>query len=247
MKQHPVDGHRLLLEKGAVGEIPLDVCLHHHEKMDGSGYPDGLAGARHHPVCRMGAVCDVYDAITSNRPYKSGWDPGRIDPQDGRMEPGAFRRAGLPGFREKHRHLSGRFAGAARVRAAGRGGRAGAQIAPDAAGRSFRPRSQTYIPPEIIDLARPRVRDKIVGREDAAQWGIKDFDSCSGRRPDQAVSRSRAVSQASACSRVSPHISADGRSPAQQAGPAAPGGRTPRSASQPSDDGKLRRPTWPDC
>ena len=41
----------------------------------------------------------------------------------------------------------------------------------------FSTKSQTYIPPEIIDLARPRVRDKIVGREDAAQWGIKDFDS----------------------------------------------------------------------
>jgi len=136
MKQHPVDGHRLLLEKGAVGEIPLDVCLHHHEKMDGSGYPDGLAGDRITLFARMGAVCDVYDAITSNRPYKSGWDPAESIRRMAEWSRGAFRRAGLPGFREKHRHLSGRFAGAARVRAAGRGGRAGAQIAPDAAGQS---------------------------------------------------------------------------------------------------------------
>jgi putative nucleotidyltransferase with HDIG domain len=46
MKQHPVDGHRLLLERNAVGDIPLDVCLHHHEKMDGSGYPHRLPGER---------------------------------------------------------------------------------------------------------------------------------------------------------------------------------------------------------
>src|SRR3712207_9405546 len=66
---------------------------HHHEKMDGSGYPDKLNADSISLVARMSAVCDVYDAITSNRPYKAGWDPaesvsrmaswqGHFDPVD---------------------------------------------------------------------------------------------------------------------------------------------------------------------
>jgi HD-GYP domain-containing protein (c-di-GMP phosphodiesterase class II) len=64
-----------LLEGKGVSDIALDVCLHHHEKMDGSGYPHRLAAEDIGLFARMGAVCDVYDAITSNRPYKRGWDP----------------------------------------------------------------------------------------------------------------------------------------------------------------------------
>ena len=65
-----------LLEEGrGVGADVLDVCLHHHERPDGKGYPEGLSGDALTRIARMGAVCDVYDAITSNRPYKEGWDP----------------------------------------------------------------------------------------------------------------------------------------------------------------------------
>lgn len=65
----------MLVESGTVGERVLDVCLHHHGKIDGSGYPHGLKDAEISLFAKMGAVCDVYDAITSNRPYKAGWDP----------------------------------------------------------------------------------------------------------------------------------------------------------------------------
>ena len=75
IKSHPVEGHRMLLEGNSVSDIVLDVCLHHHEKVDGSGYPDKLTGDQISLYAKMGAVCDVYDAITSNRPYKAGWDP----------------------------------------------------------------------------------------------------------------------------------------------------------------------------
>ncbi len=75
MKTHPQHGYDMLLEGKGVGEIALDVTLHHHERPDGRGYPHGLTGEALTRVARMGAVCDVYDAITSNRPYKSGWDP----------------------------------------------------------------------------------------------------------------------------------------------------------------------------
>jgi HD-GYP domain-containing protein (c-di-GMP phosphodiesterase class II) len=94
VKQHPLKGHALLLQSGNVHPIALDVCLHHHERIDGGGYPHGLRGDQISLHARMGAICDVYDAITSNRPYKAGWSPavslrrmaewtrsGHLDPQ----------------------------------------------------------------------------------------------------------------------------------------------------------------------
>ncbi|MEQ8494553.1 MAG: HD-GYP domain-containing protein, partial [Gammaproteobacteria bacterium] len=93
MKSHPVAGHAMLVEGGTAGDLALDVCLHHHEKMDGTGYPHKLNDSNISLYARMGAVCDVYDAITSDRPYKAGWDPatairrmnewskGHFDPQ----------------------------------------------------------------------------------------------------------------------------------------------------------------------
>ena len=57
---------------GQVNPVTLDVVLHHHEKVDGTGYPHGLKGDEISLFARMGAVCDVYDAITSDRPYKKG-------------------------------------------------------------------------------------------------------------------------------------------------------------------------------
>ncbi|MDP2028831.1 MAG: HD-GYP domain-containing protein, partial [Thiobacillus sp.] len=70
MKSHPAEGHRMLLEGSGVSEVALDVCLHHHEKMDGSGYPDGLAGDAIPISARIMALADVFDALISLRVYK---------------------------------------------------------------------------------------------------------------------------------------------------------------------------------
>ncbi|HQO29005.1 MAG TPA: HD-GYP domain-containing protein, partial [Accumulibacter sp.] len=75
IKTHPREGHQMLLDGQGVDDNTLDVVLHHHEKIDGSGYPERLQGDEISLFAKMGAVCDVYDAITSNRPYKAGWDP----------------------------------------------------------------------------------------------------------------------------------------------------------------------------
>ena len=56
-------------------EVALDVCLHHHERVDGRGYPEKLSGDALTLFARMGAVCDVYDAISSDRCYKKAWGP----------------------------------------------------------------------------------------------------------------------------------------------------------------------------
>jgi HD-GYP domain-containing protein (c-di-GMP phosphodiesterase class II) len=54
----------------------LDVCLHHHEWIDGRGYPDKLSHTRLSFFSRLAAICDVFDAVTSNRPYKKPWSAG---------------------------------------------------------------------------------------------------------------------------------------------------------------------------
>lgn len=75
IKSHPSLGHEILLNSGGLHPIVLDVCLHHHEKIDGTGYPEALSGDAVSLYARMGTVCDVYDAITSERCYKTGWEP----------------------------------------------------------------------------------------------------------------------------------------------------------------------------
>ncbi|WP_343651771.1 HD-GYP domain-containing protein [Herbaspirillum sp.] len=77
IRSHTVQGHNILQQIEGIGEVALDVSLHHHEKIDGSGYPFNLKADSISIMAKMGAVCDVYDAITSNRPYKAGWDPAR--------------------------------------------------------------------------------------------------------------------------------------------------------------------------
>ncbi|HEX7053753.1 MAG TPA: HD domain-containing phosphohydrolase [Burkholderiales bacterium] len=75
MRRHPVIGHEIL--KGSASKyvrMGALIALGHHEKYDGTGYPNGLVGD-HIPLCaRIVAVADVYDALTSVRPYKPAWN-----------------------------------------------------------------------------------------------------------------------------------------------------------------------------
>lgn len=73
VKRHPEKGFELLSTLPNVPEMALDVCLHHHEKIDGTGYPHGLARDEISFEARLGAVCDVFDALTSHRAYKEPW------------------------------------------------------------------------------------------------------------------------------------------------------------------------------
>ena len=75
VRNHPRNGHELLARGGEFDEVALDVCLHHHERIDGRGYPDRLNGDQITRFAKMGAICDIYDAISTNRPYKSAWTP----------------------------------------------------------------------------------------------------------------------------------------------------------------------------
>jgi len=174
VKTHPAEGHKLLLGGSGINEITKDVCLHHHEKVDGSGYPKGLTGETMSIFAKMGAVCDVYDAVTSNRPYKAGWDPAesikRMAEWTGHFDPAVFqafvKSLGIYPIGSLVRLASGKLG-----------------VVTEQGEQSllkpkikvfFSTKSQAYIKPETIDLARSP--EKIAGREDAAKWGIKDID-----------------------------------------------------------------------
>jgi putative nucleotidyltransferase with HDIG domain len=75
VKSHAHEGFKTLQAIPGLPAAALDVVLLHHEKIDGSGYPLGLIGEQIPQIARMGAICDVYDALTSNRAYKGAWEP----------------------------------------------------------------------------------------------------------------------------------------------------------------------------
>lgn len=74
MEMHVNYGHRIL-SSFTNERMTLDIILHHHERWDGRGYPDQLYGEQIPLVARLFAVVDVYDALISDRPYRTAWAP----------------------------------------------------------------------------------------------------------------------------------------------------------------------------
>ncbi|AUH52246.1 two-component system response regulator [Chromobacterium sp. ATCC 53434] len=73
MKTHPRIGHILIRSEAPVFRLAAEVALRHHEKWDGSGYPDGLKALAIPESARIVALADVFDALTMRRPYKEAW------------------------------------------------------------------------------------------------------------------------------------------------------------------------------
>ena len=72
IKQHCLDGERILGD-GRFFETARAIAREHHERWDGHGYPAGLKGEEISLAARVVSVCDVFDALTSKRPYKEAW------------------------------------------------------------------------------------------------------------------------------------------------------------------------------
>jgi putative nucleotidyltransferase with HDIG domain len=177
IKSHPSEGHRLLSEGGTVGKIPLDVVLHHHEKVDGSGYPKGLKGSQISLYAKMGAVCDVYDAITSNRPYKSGWDPAESIRKMAEWSKGHFDERVFHAFvKSIGIYPTGSLVRLSSDRLAVVVEQSSKSLLAPTVKAFFAAGTRTNLPPEIIDLSLPGTSEKITSREEAAKWGLKDID-----------------------------------------------------------------------
>ncbi len=177
MKRHPSEGAKLLQSSESIDDIALDVALHHHEKTDGSGYPEGLKDNEISLYAKMGAVCDVYDAITSNRPYKAGWDPAEslrrmAEWANGHFDPTVFqafvKSLGIYPIGSLVRLSSGRLG-----------------LVVEQSPKSlltprikvfFSTRSNTRIRPTLIDLSQPGCSEKISSREDPENWNFPDLN-----------------------------------------------------------------------
>lgn len=176
VKRHPRDGHAILLQTPEVGPIPLDIALHHHERRDGSGYPDGLAGDAIGELAQMAAIVDVYDALTSERSYHKAipaadalrkiyeWSKFHFNPvfaQD------FMRCVGIYPVGTMVKLESGRLAVVIEAHESN-------LLAPKV-NVFFSTRSNAYIKPEMVDLSRGLGfggGDKIVGHESAAKWQV---------------------------------------------------------------------------
>jgi HD-GYP domain-containing protein (c-di-GMP phosphodiesterase class II) len=176
IRRHPRDGYDILRKTPAIGPIPLDITLHHHERRDGSGYPDKQGGDEISELAQMAAIVDVYDAITADRCYHKGMPAAE-----------ALRKI----FEWSKFHFSPSLAQEF-VRCVGiypvgtlvllESGRLGVVVEPHESSLLtpkvnvfFNTKSQAYIRPQTVDLARAVGHggaDKIVRHEPAEKWNV---------------------------------------------------------------------------
>ena len=177
IKTHPTEGCKMLRVSNGVDPMALDVVLHHHEKMDGSGYPEGFKSEQISLYSKMGAVCDVYDAITSHRPYKTGWDPAEslrkmAEWANGHFDPKVFqafvKSMGIYPVGSLVRLTSGRIG-----------------VVTEQSKKSlttplikvfFSGKSNMRILPVMVDLSHPSTTERIQNREDPAKWNFPDIN-----------------------------------------------------------------------
>jgi putative nucleotidyltransferase with HDIG domain len=77
IEEHPAIGARMLLARGAVFDLAAIVAYEHHMRPDGTGFPHPRVPRELHYVSRLVAVCDVYDALRTPRPWRPAWTPRR--------------------------------------------------------------------------------------------------------------------------------------------------------------------------
>lgn len=178
IQTHPAQGYEALLEGKGVSAGVLDVCLHHHEKMAGKGYPHKLMGPQISLLARMGAVCDVYDAITSNRPYKAGWDPAESIKRMAEWSKEHFDEQVFQAF---VRSIGIYPTGSIVLLASGRLG----VVVEQGVKSLLSPKVKVFfstqtglrVTPFDLDLSAPNCQDRIVGRESLARWGLGSVDT----------------------------------------------------------------------
>lgn len=177
IRTHPVRGWEILQEGRMPSEAAMDVSLHHHERFDGAGYPHNLVGNNISLHARMGAICDVYDAITTHRAYKSRWDPAeslaRMQKWKGHFDNEIFshfvRTVGIYPIGSIVRLESQRIAVVFEQNVSA--------FEQPVVQVFYSNKSRMPIPIQRVDLAAPSCHDRIVAREPMEAWASINLDS----------------------------------------------------------------------
>ncbi len=173
MKSHVVQSIVILQNTPGISQIALDVAGQHHERFDGTGYPNKLKGEEISLYGRMGAIVDVYDAITSDRVYHTGMAPtaalGRLlEWSKYHFDPALVRTyvkcVGIYPTGSLVRLESGRLAIVREQH--------GDKMMQPKVTVIFHTEHRRYLPPEDMDLAWSGCRDRITGHEEFEDWGI---------------------------------------------------------------------------
>jgi HD-GYP domain-containing protein (c-di-GMP phosphodiesterase class II) len=176
VRRHPKDGYDILCRTPGIGPIPLDITLHHHERRDGTGYPDRLAEDGISELAQMAAIVDVYDAITADRCYHKGM-------------PAAEALRKMYEWSKFHfsPHLTQEFMRCVGIYPVGtlvllESGRLAVVIEPHETSLLtprvnvfYNTKSQAYIKPQTVDLSKPMGyggADKIVRHEAPEKWQV---------------------------------------------------------------------------
>jgi putative nucleotidyltransferase with HDIG domain len=175
VRTHPQQGYEILCASSDVPDVVLDVTRHHHERMDGLGYPARLSGDQLSLPVRIAAICDVFDAITADRPYKRAWSAGEAI---GRMRSweGHFDQQLLFRFMRS----VGVFPAGMLVRL--RTNRLA--IVLDPGRRCSRVKVRAFasaidgqpMPPVDVAIGETLAEDQIVAEENPAAWGFHDWE-----------------------------------------------------------------------
>ncbi|WP_409268833.1 HD-GYP domain-containing protein [Massilia sp. BHUDP2] len=176
IKRHPRDGYDILAKTPEIGPIPLDITLHHHERRDGSGYPDKQGEGSISELAQMAAIVDVYDAITSDRCYHKGMPAAEALRKIYEWSKFHFN----PTLVQEFMRCVGIYPVGTLVLL--ESGRLGVVIEPHETSLLtpkvnvfFSTKNQTYIKPQTLDLSKPLGfggGDKILRHESAEKWNV---------------------------------------------------------------------------
>jgi HD-GYP domain-containing protein (c-di-GMP phosphodiesterase class II) len=176
IKKHPRDGYDILCKTPEIGQIPLDITLHHHERRDGSGYPEMQNESEISELAQMAAIVDVYDAITSDRCYHRGMSAADALRKIYEWSKFHFN----PALTQEFMRCVGIYPVGTMVML--ESGRLGVVVEPHESNLLtpkvnvfFNTKSQTYIRPELLDLSRALGfggGDKIMRHESPDKWRV---------------------------------------------------------------------------
>ena len=177
MRSHPGLGADAVKASGDMSKIVADVCLHHHERYDGSGYPNGLKGDDISLFARMAAICDTYDALASERPHRPAFGPAEAVAEMYKIK-GKFDDSLLTSFIKS----IGIYPVGSLVRLESK---MLACVAAQRRDQLTRPVVRTFysipqrahVSVEEIDLAQIPEPDRIVAREEPARWGLTGWET----------------------------------------------------------------------